>query len=97
MASREGFEEAISAHMAGLSWKLGRKIEWDTEKEMLKPIEGVDFDQVLLANGDWTIKPEEETNYRLTLHIYKLKSGQWDIPQIEFSFIEQYPMFQIGL
>jgi predicted dehydrogenase len=49
----EGFDEAISAHMAGLSWKLGRKIEWDAETETLKPIEGIDFDQVLLGNGNW--------------------------------------------
>ena len=54
----EGFEEAISAHMAGLSWKLGRKIEWDPNTEMLKPIEGIDFDEVLLANGTWDVKPE---------------------------------------
>ncbi len=49
---KEGFEEAIAAHMAGLSWKLGRRIEWDVENQQLVPIEGVDFDQVLLA-GDW--------------------------------------------
>ena len=45
---KEGFEEAITSHMAGLSWKLGRKIEWDASQEILKPIEGVDFDAVLL-------------------------------------------------
>ncbi|MEX0313972.1 MAG: Gfo/Idh/MocA family protein [Allomuricauda sp.] len=50
---KEGFEEAISAHMAGLSWKLGRKIEWDFESETLKPIEGINFDEVLLFNGKW--------------------------------------------
>jgi predicted dehydrogenase len=53
---KEGFEEAISAHMAGLSWKLGRRIEWNPEQEQLKPIEGVDFDQVLLANGNWNMQ-----------------------------------------
>ena len=47
---KEGFEEAISAHMAGISWKLGRRIEWDPKSEMLKPIEGIDFDEVLLSN-----------------------------------------------
>ncbi|MEZ4811689.1 MAG: Gfo/Idh/MocA family oxidoreductase [Allomuricauda sp.] len=57
---KEGFDEAISAHMAGLSWKLGRKIEWDAEKQMLKPIDGIDFDQVLLYNGKWEMQPEEE-------------------------------------
>ena len=46
----EGFEEAIAAHMAGLSWKLGRRISWDTNSESLVPIEGIDFDEVLLSN-----------------------------------------------
>ena len=46
---QEGFEEAISSHMAGLSYKLGRRIEWDNEQEQLKPIEGIDFDEALLA------------------------------------------------
>jgi predicted dehydrogenase len=46
---KEGFEEAITAHMAGLSWKLGRKIAWDAENEVLKPIEGLDFDEILLS------------------------------------------------
>ena len=55
---KEGFDEAISAHMAGLSWKLGRKIEWDAAKQTLKPIEGIDFDQVLLANENWNVQPE---------------------------------------
>lgn len=50
---KEGFEEAIAAHMAGLSWKLGRKIEWDTKTEKIVPIEGIDFDEVLLYNGKW--------------------------------------------
>ncbi len=54
----EGFDEAISAHMAGLSWKLGRKIEWDAEHEMLKPFEGIDFDEVLLGNGNWHAESE---------------------------------------
>lgn len=54
---KEGFEEAISAHMAGLSWKLGRKIEWDADQEVLKPITGVDFDEVLLSNGQVEIVP----------------------------------------
>lgn len=46
----EGFDEAISAHMAGLSWKLGRRIDWDGASQRIKPIEGVDFDEVLIAN-----------------------------------------------
>lgn len=47
---KEGFEEAISAHMGGLAYKLGRRIEWDpvTEKIIAKP--GEDLDAVLLAN-----------------------------------------------
>ena len=47
---QEGFEEAMSAHMAGLSWKLGRRIEWNQEEEIIVPIEGVDLDAVLLEN-----------------------------------------------
>ena len=47
---KEGFEEAIAAHMAGLSWKLGKRIEWDKETETIKPIEGLDLDEVLLSN-----------------------------------------------
>ncbi len=47
---QEGFEEAIAAHMAGLSWKLGRRIEWDPELQIIKPIEGIDLDEVLLSN-----------------------------------------------
>ena len=47
---QEGFEEAIAAHMTGLSWKLGRRIDWDHDNEMILPIEGVDFDQVLLSD-----------------------------------------------
>jgi predicted dehydrogenase len=46
----EGFEEAITAHMAGLSYKLGRRIDWDPTKEELVPVPGYDLDEVLLAN-----------------------------------------------
>ncbi len=45
---QEGFEEAMSAHMAGLSWKLGRRMEWDPQGEVIVPVEGVDLDKVLL-------------------------------------------------
>ena len=46
---KEGFEEAISAHMAGLSWKLGRRIEWDPQGEKVIPVEGgEDLNAVLL-------------------------------------------------
>ncbi|MFS4417983.1 Gfo/Idh/MocA family protein [Maribacter sp. 2307ULW6-5] len=47
---QEGFEEAIAAHMAGVSWKLGRRVEWDKEQQIIKPMEGVDLDAVLLSN-----------------------------------------------
>ena len=47
---QEGFEEAIAAHMTGLSWKLGRRIEWDREGQQVIPIEGVDLDAVLLES-----------------------------------------------
>jgi hypothetical protein len=46
----EGFDEAISAHMAGLSVKLGRRIDWDAAEQRIVPIEGVDFDEVLLSS-----------------------------------------------
>jgi hypothetical protein len=47
---KEGFEEAISAHMAGLSYKLGKRIDWDRSTQKIKTIEGVNFDEVLLGN-----------------------------------------------
>jgi predicted dehydrogenase len=48
---KEGFDEAISAHMAGLSFKLGRRIDWDpiAQKIIAKP--GEDLDAVLLSNA----------------------------------------------
>ncbi len=49
---KEGFEEAISAHMAGLSWKLGRRIEWDSKNEVIVPIDEIDFDEVLLSSPE---------------------------------------------
>ncbi len=49
---KEGFEEAMVAHMTGLSWKLGRRIDWDHKTETMKPIEGVDFDSVLLSSTE---------------------------------------------
>ena len=47
---KEGFEEAITAHMTGLSWKLGRRIDWDHETETIQPIDDIDFDAVLLES-----------------------------------------------
>jgi predicted dehydrogenase len=47
---QEGFEEAITAHMGGLSYKLGRRIEWDGEKERIIALPGEDLDAILLYN-----------------------------------------------
>jgi len=49
---QEGFEEAITAHMGGLSYKLGRRIDWDVEKQEIVPVEGYDLDEVLLSNTE---------------------------------------------
>lgn len=47
---KEGFEEAITAHMGSLSYKLGRRIEWDAGKGEIVSVPGYDLDEVLLAN-----------------------------------------------
>ncbi len=47
---KEGFEEAITAHMGGISYKIGRRIDWDPVKQEIVPIEGFDLDEVLLAD-----------------------------------------------
>jgi predicted dehydrogenase len=47
---QEGFEEAISAHMAGLSYKLGRRIDWDAATQKIIAKEGEDLDAALLDN-----------------------------------------------
>lgn len=47
---QEGFEEAISAHMAGLSYKLGRRIDWDTTTQQIVARPGEDLDAILLDN-----------------------------------------------
>ena len=47
---QEGFEEAITAHMGGLSYKIGRKIEWDEEREAIIALPGEDLDAILLSN-----------------------------------------------
>lgn len=49
---KEGFEEAISAHMAGLSFKLGRRIDWDPAKERIIAKPGEDLDAILLENQE---------------------------------------------
>lgn len=50
----EGFEEAITAHMGGLSYKLGRRIDWDPVSERIVPVPGADLDEVLLS-GKWVV------------------------------------------
>ena len=49
---KEGFEEAITAHMAGLAYKIGRRVEWDPVKEEIITMPGEDPDQILLADTD---------------------------------------------
>ena len=49
---KEGFEEAITAHMGGLSYKLGRRIDWDPVTETIVPIPDYDLDEVLLTNQE---------------------------------------------
>ena len=49
---KEGFEEAITAHMAGLAYKIGRRVEWDPVKEEIITMPGEDLDQILLADTD---------------------------------------------
>jgi len=52
---KAGFEEAMSAHMAGVSYKLGRRVDWDHETERIVEIPGYDLDEVLLVNQEkWT-------------------------------------------
>lgn len=45
----QGFQEAISAHMAGLSFKLGRRMEWNSETQQVVAKPGEDLDAVLLG------------------------------------------------
>jgi predicted dehydrogenase len=47
----EGFDEAITAHMGGLAYKIGRKIEWDAENEQIIALPGEDLDAILLDNS----------------------------------------------
>lgn len=48
---QEGFEEAMTAHMAGLSLKIGRRIEWDHATEKIIAMEGEDLDAILLSTN----------------------------------------------
>ena len=38
--------------MGGISFKLGRRVDWDAEKNEIVPIEGFDLDEVLLADQE---------------------------------------------
>ncbi|MFY0655034.1 MAG: Gfo/Idh/MocA family oxidoreductase [Cyclobacteriaceae bacterium] len=49
---KAGFEEAITSHMGGLSYKLGRRIDWDAENQQIVPVEGYDLDEALLINQE---------------------------------------------
>ena len=49
---KEGFEEAMTSHMAGLSYKLGRRIDWNPAKQEITQIKGYDLDEVLLKNKE---------------------------------------------
>lgn len=49
---KEGFEEAITAHMGGLSYKLDRTIFWDDQSQRIVPVPGYDLDEVLLHNQE---------------------------------------------
>ena len=49
---QEGFEEAITAHMGGLSYKIGRRIEWDAENEKIIALPGENLDEILLNNDE---------------------------------------------
>ena len=49
---QEGFEEAITAHMAGVSYKIGRRIDWDPANQEIVPVDGYDLDEVLLMDQE---------------------------------------------
>jgi predicted dehydrogenase len=49
---QEGFEEAIAAHMGGIAYKAGRRVEWDAATEKIIALPGEDLDAVLLANEE---------------------------------------------
>jgi predicted dehydrogenase len=49
---KEGFEEAMTSHMGGLSYKLGRRIDWDQAKQEIVPVKGYDLDEALLKDKE---------------------------------------------
>ncbi|MCB0688188.1 MAG: Gfo/Idh/MocA family oxidoreductase [Saprospiraceae bacterium] len=49
---KEGFEEVMTAHMGGLSYKLGRRIDFDHSKMEIIPVDGYDLDEVLVSENN---------------------------------------------
>ena len=56
---KEGFEEAMTAHMAGLSLKAGRRIEWDQASDSIIALEGENLDEILLATNVGGIRTQQ--------------------------------------
>ena len=46
---KQGFEEAITAIMSTISYKLGKRIEWDKDKNEIVNPDNEDLDQVLIS------------------------------------------------
>lgn len=46
---KEGFEEAMAAHMATMAYKLGRRIEWDRQTEQLANVTREDLEAIRMA------------------------------------------------
>lgn len=42
----QGFEEAISAHMSTLSYRFGKRIEWDAVNRVIKDLDSIDLEAV---------------------------------------------------
>jgi len=45
----EGFEEAMSSHMGTLSYRTGRRVEWDFENDQIKDLDTYDLEGINLA------------------------------------------------
>jgi hypothetical protein len=45
----EGFEEAISSHMATIAFRLGRRVEWDRERRRLKNVKLKELNSIGMA------------------------------------------------
>lgn len=42
----------MTSHMGGLSYKLGRRIDWDQAKQEIVPVKGYDLDEALLKDKE---------------------------------------------